>query len=186
MSNEPTSREREQGPMAAPATASQTPSHPAVGEISVETLKDKVSEDVESVTGAVRQGADMAIEKVRGTVSQQKNFVANQVGGIASVLEKVGSELEGSDQSEIGRYARQMGKSVQRIAKDLEGKDLGAVATMAEDFGRKQPLAFLSAAALAGLAASRFLTATANRSTKVGKGEAASERTITKEGRPNG
>ena len=185
MSNEPTSREREQGPMAAPATASQTPSHPAVGEISVETLKDKVSEDVESVTGAVRQGADMAIEKVRGTVSQQKNFVANQVGGIASVLEKVGSELEGSDQSEIGRYARQMGKSVQRIAKDLEGKDLGAVATMAEDFGRKQPLAFLGAAALAGLAASRFLTATANRSTKVSQGEA-SERTITKEGGPNG
>jgi len=78
-----------------------------------------------------------------------------------------------------------MGKSVQRIAKDLEGKDLGAVATMAEDFGRKQPLAFLGAAALAGLAASRFLTATANRSTKVSQGEA-SERTITKEGRPNG
>ncbi len=29
MSNEPTPREREQRPMAAPATASQTPSHPA-------------------------------------------------------------------------------------------------------------------------------------------------------------
>lgn len=35
---------------------------------------------------------------------------------------------------------------------------------MAEDFGRKQPLAFLSMAAIAGLAASRFLTSSAPKS----------------------
>lgn len=34
---------------------------------------------------------------------------------------------------------------------------------MAEEFGGKQPLAFLGVAALAGLAGSRFLTASAKR-----------------------
>jgi hypothetical protein len=37
------------------------------------------------------------------------------------------------------------------------------MAGMAEEFGRKQPLAFLGVAALAGLAGSRFLTASAKR-----------------------
>ncbi len=59
---------------------------------------------------------------------------------------------------------------MQTLAKQMEGRDLGEVATMAEEFGRKQPLAFLGIAALAGLAASRFLTASAKRSTSAASG----------------
>ncbi|GLR57393.1 hypothetical protein [Rhizobium indigoferae] len=97
-------------------------------------------------------------------VSDQANFAARQVGGVATALEKVGAELEASDQPEVGRYAKQIGRSVQGFATQMKDKDIGEIAAMAEEFGRKQPLAFLGIAALAGLTASRFLTATANTS----------------------
>jgi len=126
-------------------------------------LKGKVADDVDAARNAIKDGADTAAEKVKEAISEQKDFAAHQVGGIATALEKVGAELEQSDQPHVGRYAREIGGSMQSFARSLEGKDLGQVATMAEDFGRKQPLAFLGVAALAGLAASRFLTASSQR-----------------------
>ena len=126
-------------------------------------LKDKVQEDLSAATEAVKDTANTALGKVTDTVEERTNFAARQVGGIATALQKVGAELENGDQREVGRYAKQIGESVQAIAKNIEGGDLGEIAGMAEDFGRKQPLAFLGVAALAGLAASRFLTASAKR-----------------------
>ncbi len=128
-------------------------------------LKDKISDDVAAAKDAVKEGADTAMQKVQETVAEQTGFAARQVGGIATVLQKVGAELENGEQAEVGRYAKQIGDSVQAIAKNMEGRDLGEIAGMSEDFGRKQPLAFLGVAALAGLAASRFLTASAKRKT---------------------
>ncbi|MGA1835162.1 nutrient deprivation-induced protein [Rhizobium wenxiniae] len=130
-----------------------------------EDLKNKVEDDVASVRDAVKEGGESAAEKVKDVVTDQKTFAAHQLGGLATALEKVGAELEGSDQQHVGRYAKQIGGSVQSFTKEIEGKDLGEIASMAEDFGRKQPLAFLGVAALAGLAASRFLTASSARTT---------------------
>ncbi|MBB3543907.1 hypothetical protein FHT97_004668 [Rhizobium sp. BK399] len=127
-------------------------------------LKEKVADDLSSVQDSLKAGADTAVEKARDAAASQKNFLARQVGGIATALQKVGSELENSDQPETGRYASQIGRSVQAVARQIENRDLGELATAAEDFGRRQPVAFLSVAALAGLAASRFLTASAKRS----------------------
>jgi len=128
-----------------------------------EDLQAKIADDVTATKEAVKHGSDTAMQKVQETVAEQTGFAARQVTGIATALQKVGAELENGEQAEVGRYARQIGASLQAIAKDMEGKDIGALAGMAEDFGRKQPLAFLGAAALAGLTASRFLTASAKR-----------------------
>jgi hypothetical protein len=126
-------------------------------------LKDKVEEDVSAATDAVKDTANTALDKVSETVVEQTNFMAHQVGGIATAFQKVGAELQNGDQQHVGRFAKQIGESVQAIAKNIEGRDLGEIANMAEEFGRKQPLAFLGVAALAGLAGSRFLTASAKR-----------------------
>ncbi|KQS95778.1 MULTISPECIES: hypothetical protein [unclassified Rhizobium] len=152
------------GSRAAPTTspfydATPSPDAPA----SFADLKDKVSEDISSAKDTIKTGADSAVAKVKDVVSEQATFAARQVGGVATALQKVGAELEGSDQAEVGRYAKQIGLSVQGFAKQMEGKDIGEIANMAEEFGRKQPLAFLGIAALAGLTASRFLTASAKR-----------------------
>lgn len=130
----------------------------------LDSLKEKVSEDLTQASDAVAKGTATMTGKVQETVVEQKNFAARQVGGIATALEKVGGELEASDQRDVGRFARRIGHDIQAIAKTIEGRDLGEIAGIAEDFGRREPVAFLGAAALAGLVASRFLTASATRS----------------------
>ncbi|MBY2926714.1 nutrient deprivation-induced protein [Rhizobium leguminosarum] len=126
-------------------------------------LKEKLADDVTAAKNTIKEGAETAVEKVKEVVSDQTTFAARQVGGVAKALEKVGAELEASDQPEVGRYAKQIGRSFQGFATQMQGKDIGEIAAMAEEFGRKQPLAFLGIAALAGLSASRFLTASAKR-----------------------
>lgn len=151
-------------PLRQPPSPNGGSNPPTTNQAQLGDLKQKVAEDLSAAGKTIKEGADAAVVRVKEAVSEQANFAARQAGGIATALQKVGSELEKSDQSEVGRYAKQIGNSVQSFAKQMEGRDLGEVATMAEDFGRKQPLAFLGIAALAGLAASRFLTASASRS----------------------
>jgi len=97
-------------------------------------------------------------------IDHEKNALARQLRGLAGAMEKVGTELRHSEQPVLGRYTQQMGTSIGRLARDCEDRELGEIAAMAEDFGRRQPLAFLGMAAIAGLAASRFLSASAQRS----------------------
>jgi hypothetical protein len=145
----------------------QPPPSVAEPQASFTDLKDKVADDISAAKDTIKTGADSAVEKVKDVAAEQATFAARQVGGVATALQKVGTELEESDQAEVGRYAKQIGRSVQGFAKQMEGKDIGEIANMAEEFGRKQPLAFLGIAALAGLTASRFLTASAKRTPSV-------------------
>jgi hypothetical protein len=129
-------------------------------------LKNRVREDMAAAQDSLKSSAENAAEKAKSAASGQVSYVARQMQGVADALQKAGAELEGSDQAEVGRYTRQVGQSVQGLAKQMEGKDIGEIASLAEAFGRRQPLAFLGMAALAGLTASRFLTASAHRSTE--------------------
>lgn len=126
-------------------------------------LKSKVAGDLESAKATIKDEATHAVDKVKNIAAEKTHVIAHQVSGIGSALEKVAEELESSDQPQVGQYAKQIGATVKNFAQQMEGKDLGGIASMAEDFGRKQPVAFLGVAALAGFAASRFLTASANR-----------------------
>ena len=128
-------------------------------------LKSKVAGDLASAKDTIKEEATHAVEKVKDIAAEKTNVIARQVSGLGSALEKVATELENSDQPQVGQYAKQIGATVKNFAQQMEGKDLGGIASMAEDFGRKQPVAFLGVAALAGFAASRFLTASANRAT---------------------
>lgn len=77
-------------------------------------LKDKVQEDLSAATDAVK---DTALDKVSETVAEQTNFMARQVGGIATAFQKVGAELQNGDQQHVGRFAKQIGENVQAIAR---------------------------------------------------------------------
>jgi hypothetical protein len=149
------------------APSPMSPGQPAAsfeGREPMPSLSDRVREDAGAAQETLNTAASNAAEKAKAAASGQVNFAARQVQGVARAFEKAGAELEGSDQADVGRYTKQIGQSVERLAKKMEGKDIGEIATLAEGFGRQQPLAFLGIAALAGLAASRFLTASAKRS----------------------
>jgi hypothetical protein len=85
-------------------------------------------------------------------------------------MEKVAGELESGDNRDIGKLTRNLGDNLRSASDRIQDRSIGEIASMAEDFGRKQPLAFLSIAAIAGLAASRFLTASAPKRSTVKSG----------------
>jgi len=126
-------------------------------------LQQAFREDIDEAWKFADEQAQQVKAAVSRTAEDQKNVLARQLSGVATALEKVGSELEQSDQRDLGRYARQIGRSLQGYARDVEERKLGEIAGTVEDFGRRQPLAFLGLAAIAGLATSRLLTASAER-----------------------
>ncbi|KSV68872.1 hypothetical protein N185_28850 [Sinorhizobium sp. GW3] len=125
----------------------------------------------ESDAGRPRVDQNVASDDLSGqakaaaakVVDDEKGALARQLRGLAGAMEKVGSELRDSDQPGLGRYTQDLGNSIGRLARECEDRDLGEIASIAENYGRKQPLAFLGMAAIAGLAASRFLIASAKR-----------------------
>lgn len=127
----------------------------------------KAKEDLQQVREVAEGHAQTAMDKSAEFATEQKNFVARQLGSVASALEKVGEEL-GNENQTMGHYARDLGSSARNLADSIKDRDLGEVASLAEDFGRRQPVAFLGLAALAGFAASRFVTASTNRRTSQG------------------
>ncbi|MCO6188627.1 nutrient deprivation-induced protein [Rhizobium sp. L1K21] len=128
-----------------------------------QSLKEEIASDMETGREAVANEKDKVAGKVKHAVSENSHFAARQLGGVGEALEKAGAELEGSDQPQVGKYAREIGASVRGFAKRMENKDASEIAHIVEDFGRREPLAFLGIAAASGLAASRFLNASNRR-----------------------
>ncbi|WP_312408034.1 nutrient deprivation-induced protein [Rhizobium sp.] len=127
-------------------------------------LKQKVSDDIRSVSDFASREATSASDKAKEAATDQKNVLAEKLGGVAQALEKVATELDSGDNRDIGKLTRNLGTNLRSASESIQDRSLSEIAGMAEDFGRKQPLAFLGIAAIAGLAASRFLTSSAPNS----------------------
>jgi hypothetical protein len=103
-----------------------------------------------------------ATEKMKSMAGDQKELLAQQFGGVADAIEKVAVELEDSE-APAASYARMVADNAAMLSDKLQNADVDELLGMAQDFGRKQPAAFMGAAALLGFAASRFLLASAKR-----------------------
>ena len=150
-----------------PPEAEETLRHDA--QTVVDTAKsefDKVKDEAVSQAAGLADQAKAQIadvtEKAKGLATEQKDLLAGQIGGVADAMQRVASELETSDAS-TAQYARMIADGATRISDTVRNNDVDAILGMAQDFGRKQPAAFIGAAALLGFAASRFLLASAKR-----------------------
>jgi hypothetical protein len=128
----------------------------------LDAVTAKAGEDVKALRQEAEAQIGAATEKAKSFASDQKNFAAGQITGVAAAINKVADEIEG-DQSTTARYARDLASNLDRFGKNVQGKNVDELMGMAQQFGRSQPLAFLGAAALAGFVASRFALASAHR-----------------------
>jgi hypothetical protein len=101
-------------------------------------------------------------EKAKGLANEQKDFVVDQLSAVSDALEKVAGELEQQDQSSA-HYVRMAADGAAKLTSTVRYNDVDQILGMAQDFGRKQPVAFMGAAALLGFVASRFVLASAKR-----------------------
>ena len=130
----------------------------SVGGKLAEEAQDQVGQLAEAAKAQVAE----ATEKFKGMASEQKDLLAQQVGGVAEALERVATDLE-TENGPSAQYARVIADNAVKLSSTIRDNDVDQMLEIAQDFGRKQPAAFMGAAALLGFAASRFLLASSKR-----------------------
>jgi ElaB/YqjD/DUF883 family membrane-anchored ribosome-binding protein len=129
----------------------------------LDAIRQKASEDVDKLKHQAKDQLDAASQKAKSFAAEQKDLASGQLSGIASAINKVADELDTSNQGVIARYARDLAKGVDQMSETVRNREVDDLIGAAQDFGRKQPVAFLGVAALAGFVASRFVLASAHR-----------------------
>jgi len=132
----------------------------------IQDVAKKVADEAGAQAGQIAQQAKAQVAQATDTARQvatdQKQFIAAQVGGVADVMEKAADELEGNS-GVSAQYARFIADNAEKLSTTLRDKSVDELIGIAQDFGRKQPAAFIGAAAILGFAASRFIRASAVR-----------------------
>lgn len=129
----------------------------------LDAVTQRAKEDVRELGQHASEKVSEATDKAKSFAGSQKDLAAGQINGVAAAITKVADELDSSDQQMVARYARDLASGLSKVGKTVEDRDIDDLMGMAQDFGRKQPVAFLGAAALAGFVASRFALASAHR-----------------------
>jgi hypothetical protein len=123
---------------------------------------DEAKGQVENLTDRAKQELGAATDKAKSLASDQKELLAAQVTGVADAIGRAASDLEQSN-GPTAQYARMIADNAEKLSATIRDKDVDQLLGIAQDFGRRQPIAFMGAAALLGFAASRFITASAKR-----------------------
>lgn len=126
----------------------------------------ELGEEVKHQAAALGEEAKAQIgevaEKAKGLAAEQKELISGQLSGVSDALQKVATELEAQDQSSA-HYIRMVADGAAKLTSSVRDNDVDQLLSMAQDFGRKQPAAFMGLAALLGFAASRFALASGSR-----------------------
>jgi hypothetical protein len=129
----------------------------------LDAVARRAAHDAREIGQQAKERVGEATEKAKSFAGDQKDLAAGQINGVAEAITKVADELDGSDQQTVARYARDLAAGLSRMGKTIESKDVDDLMGVAQDFGRRQPVAFLGAAVLLGFVASRFSLASAHR-----------------------
>lgn len=107
--------------------------------------------------------ADAAREKAMSFVDQQKQAGATQADGLAKAIERAADELQ-EQWPQVAQHVREAASVVSDLATTLREHSLGQIVGEVEGLARRQPVAFFSVAAVAGLALSRFVKSSSSSS----------------------
>jgi hypothetical protein len=121
-----------------------------------ESTGEKLKEGAAELSDAARQAASQAADKIKETVSEQKGAGAEYVGSLAEAMRRASREFD-KDLPIAGKYIRKAASQVENVADSIRAGDINDLVDSAKSFARRQPVAFLGLATLAGFAAVRFL-----------------------------
>jgi hypothetical protein len=101
---------------------------------------------------------DRALGTARELGEQQKAAGAERVEHVAEALRSSAEELGASEQ-QLAEWVGTAAGQLEGLARTLREKDLSALMTEMEDFGRRQPAVFMGAAVALGFGIARFAKA---------------------------
>lgn len=130
----------------------------------LQRVRDEAESSVREIAEQAQAQLSEATEKAKGAAADQKDMLAERLSGVAKAVSKVADELRNEQPATAG-YASSIAGGMRRLSENMRDHDIDELVAMAQDFGRRQPAAFMGAAALAGFAASRFALASSRRRT---------------------
>lgn len=94
----------------------------------------------------------------------RKQTAADQTEKLAGVVDRVSEELRDQDQESLADYAGQLAGSMKNFAENLRQRSLDELVKDTQQLARSNPTLFLMGSVAVGIALSRFLKASAERS----------------------
>ena len=101
----------------------------------------------------------------------RKQTAADQTEKLAGVVERVSEELKDQDQESLADYAGQLAGSMKSFAESLRQRNLDELVRDTQQLARNNPTLFLMGSVAVGIALSRFLKASSQRSGASGHNE---------------
>ena len=129
----------------------------------VEGAKQKADELKEQTKQAAADAAADAKQQARSFAEERKDEAADRVDGVANALRNAAGSLDDQDQTAMAGYARQAASGLEQVSNAISNRSLDDLVETVEDFARRQPVAFLGGAALAGFVMARFAKSSAER-----------------------
>ena len=119
----------------------------------------------------VKEAAGEARGMVAGQIDQRSTMAGERASTLAGVARRVAGELRGEGEDETARFAEAAADRAERLAGYLRGAEAETFLRDLESFARRRPVVAAAAGFVAGLAASRFVKASAERRALSGHGQ---------------
>jgi len=120
---------------------------------------ERVSQEASATAETLKREGAAAVDAARGRAEdlaqQGVRTGAEQADGIARAVHRAADELEQQSPA-LARTIHEAAGALDGMARQLRDRSPGELLRGAEDFARRQPLAFFGIAALAGFAVARF------------------------------
>lgn len=126
------------------------------------TAKEHIEHAGDELRAQASRGVDAAKETIVEQSTMAKDTTAGELSRTARALHDAASKLDGDDhgRSHVPQsLLREAADGLDELAQSLQGRSVGEMVGDLSAFGRKNPVAFMGAAALAGFALGRFARA---------------------------
>jgi hypothetical protein len=150
-------------PTSQPATTTDTGAAADAARSTVDEIVEVGEEKAAELKHEVHEATEQAKEQVRSAATQQKDGAARQMDGFAHALMAAADDLRGRGQDFAADYVREAASGLERASGAVRERDLDEIMANVEDFARRQPVAFLGGAVVAGFGIARLVRSSADR-----------------------
>ncbi len=126
-------------------------------------IEDKQTSTMEQVQDKAVEVKSQAGGQIREQVDTRSTQAGEQMNSVGGALRRTSEQLRQEGKDQPARLLEQGAERVERLGGYLENVDADSMLRDIEAFGRRRPWLMAAGAAVAGLAASRFLRASSAR-----------------------
>lgn len=120
-------------------------------------VKDQAQQAVQQGQTAVSHLWELGRNQFRTALTGQKDRAAGGLGDVADLIKQAGSQLREQGSAGGGQIAENLAERISQLSTTVHDKNIEEIIADTENFGRSNPVAFLSLAALIGFILARFL-----------------------------